>query len=179
VTITGSDIKDGSIKAADLGANSVTSGKVKNGTLLTRDFKSGQLRAGPAGPTGPAGPAGLTGPAGPAGPQGSAGVPGSPGTPASKLFVVVSGATATVLAQAGVASFTRNGPGDYTVVFSQPVSTCAWLATAGARNGGTVSTNNRVITLNGGGGVPTDTINVSTGLGGVATDMTFNLGVLC
>ena len=38
--------------------NSVTTVQVKDFSLLARDFKTGQLRAGPQGPAGPAGPAG-------------------------------------------------------------------------------------------------------------------------
>jgi hypothetical protein len=43
VTITGANIKDGPVKVTDLGSSSVTSAKVKNGTLLRKDFKAGQL----------------------------------------------------------------------------------------------------------------------------------------
>jgi hypothetical protein len=49
--------------------NSVTTYQVKDFSLLARDFKRGQL---PAGPVGPQGPAGAQGPAGPAGPAGTA-----------------------------------------------------------------------------------------------------------
>jgi hypothetical protein len=52
-----------------LKANSITSAKVLNGTLLKADFKAGQLPAGKAGPAGPAGAAGAAGAAGPAGPS--------------------------------------------------------------------------------------------------------------
>lgn len=43
VVITGADIKNGSIKTADLARNAVISKKVKNGSLLAKDFKAGQL----------------------------------------------------------------------------------------------------------------------------------------
>jgi len=56
--------------AIKLPRNSVTTIQVKDFSLLARDFKRGQV---PAGPVGPAGPAGPTGPAGPAGPAGGAG----------------------------------------------------------------------------------------------------------
>ena len=56
-----------SVGNAQLQANSVTSIKVKNGSLLKVDFKAGQL---PAGRPGPQGPAGATGP------QGAQGIPG-------------------------------------------------------------------------------------------------------
>lgn len=74
-TISGRDIKNGSIRSADLGRGqvkradiakrAVTSAKVRNGTLKGKDFKAGQLPAGPQGPKGDPGPPGpSTGPAG-------------------------------------------------------------------------------------------------------------------
>jgi hypothetical protein len=51
----------------------VTSSKVKNGSLLSSDFKPGQLVAGAPGPVGPAGPAGPAGVAGAAGAKGDKG----------------------------------------------------------------------------------------------------------
>jgi hypothetical protein len=62
-----------------LPANSVGTRQVINGSLLKRDFKSGQLPRGARGPRGFAGADGATGPAGPAGPAGTAGAQGSPG----------------------------------------------------------------------------------------------------
>ena len=64
-TVRSSDIKNGEVKRVDLANNAVTSGKVSNGTLLSKDFKRGQIPAGPrgaAGATGAAGPKGDTGP---------------------------------------------------------------------------------------------------------------------
>jgi hypothetical protein len=58
--ITGQQIKDNTIKSRD----------VKNGSLLAKDFKRGQLPTGPAGVQGPVGP---QGPAGPQGPKGESG----------------------------------------------------------------------------------------------------------
>jgi hypothetical protein len=67
--------------------NAVTSVKVKDRSLLARDFKAGQLAAYAAaagsvaatGATGPAGPAGATGATGPAGPAGATGATGATG----------------------------------------------------------------------------------------------------
>ena len=61
--------------------NAVTTEKVRNRTLLAKDFKIGELSdgAGQAGPAGPQGPAGPAGPAGPQGPAGSGGPAGSIG----------------------------------------------------------------------------------------------------
>ena len=60
--ITGKDIKDHSIKAKDLDADSVTTNKVKNKTLKLKDLSS-EVTA-KLGVQGPAGPAGAQGPAG-------------------------------------------------------------------------------------------------------------------
>jgi hypothetical protein len=65
-----------SVGTAQLKASAVTSAKVRNGSLLARDFAAGSL---PAGPTGAAGPQGAAGPAGPPGPQGAPGPKGDPG----------------------------------------------------------------------------------------------------
>lgn len=78
-------LPSGSVGTAQLKANAVVSSKVKDGSLLARDFAPGTLRRGPAGPqgaqgpAGPAGAAGATGAAGPVGPAGSAGATGSQG----------------------------------------------------------------------------------------------------
>jgi hypothetical protein len=70
----------GSVGTRQLKKNAVVSSKVKNGSLLKRDFRAGQLPRGlpgPKGDQGPAGPRGEHGPAGPRGEQGPAGtVPG-------------------------------------------------------------------------------------------------------
>jgi hypothetical protein len=58
--------------AFKLPRNSVTSINVKDRSLLSKDFKLGQIPRGAVGPAGPAGPAGAAGPAGPAGPSGAA-----------------------------------------------------------------------------------------------------------
>ena len=69
-TIRSSDIKNGQVKGVDLANNAVTSGKVRNGTLLSKDFKSGQIPAGPRGATGRTGATGATGANGPKGDTG-------------------------------------------------------------------------------------------------------------
>jgi hypothetical protein len=56
--------------------NSVGTAQVRDFSLLRKDFRRGQVPAGPrgrVGATGPAGPAGAAGPAGPSGPAGPAG----------------------------------------------------------------------------------------------------------
>lgn len=51
-------IKDGQVKRADLANNAVGSSQVANGSLLSTDFKAGQLPAGPQGVPGAQGPKG-------------------------------------------------------------------------------------------------------------------------
>jgi hypothetical protein len=62
-----------SVGTAQLKANAVTSSKVRDGSLLARDFAAGRLPAGPTGPAGAAGPKGDPGPKGDAGPKGDPG----------------------------------------------------------------------------------------------------------
>src|SRR5919198_3442616 len=61
-----------SVGTRQLRNNAVVSSKVRNHSLLARDFKRGQLPRGPIGPAGPAGPPGPAGPTGPAGTTGAA-----------------------------------------------------------------------------------------------------------
>jgi hypothetical protein len=85
-----------SVGTKELKKNAVTSPKVKDGSLVVKDFSASQRRllqgprgpqagtgpqgpAGPAGPGGPAGTAGAQGPAGAAGAQGAAGARGPTG----------------------------------------------------------------------------------------------------
>jgi hypothetical protein len=62
-----------SVGGAQLKKNAVTSPKVKNRSLLARDFARGQLPRGPRGARGPTGPAGPRGERGLTGPAGAAG----------------------------------------------------------------------------------------------------------
>ncbi|HVN62560.1 MAG TPA: hypothetical protein VMT59_14990 [Gaiellaceae bacterium] len=86
-----------SVGTPQLKNSAVTSIKVKDRSLLSRDFAPGQIPPGPAGPTGPQGPAG------PAGPTGAAAgaivhltaVPAPPGTTTSGVAACASGQKAT------------------------------------------------------------------------------------
>jgi len=73
----------GTAYAATLPRNSVGTKQVKNGSLLKKDFKAGELPrslSGVEGPRGPEGPEGPQGPEGPEGPRGATGPEGPSGS---------------------------------------------------------------------------------------------------
>jgi len=90
-------LKRNSVGSAQLRPNAVSSNKVKDGSLLAKDFKAGQLPAGPkgdagaAGPAGPAGPQGPQGEQGPTGPQGATGPKGATGATGASPFLATAG----------------------------------------------------------------------------------------
>jgi hypothetical protein len=75
----------GSVKTKHLAAGAVTGAKVKNRSLRARDFRVGQL---------PAGPQGAQGAPGPQGPQGDQGSPGMAGIPGPTQGASSAGASA-------------------------------------------------------------------------------------
>jgi hypothetical protein len=83
-------LSKGQVKGKHLANNAVTSGKVKDGSLLSTDFKAGQL---PAGAQGPQGAQGADGARGVQGDKGDTGAPGADGA---------NGATNAVVRQASV-----------------------------------------------------------------------------
>jgi hypothetical protein len=94
-----------SVGKAQIRRNAITSPKVRDRSLLARDFKKGQL---PQGKTGPAGPQGAVGPQGPAGQDGAAGADGSQGAAgpgAIKLLRTVGNADGTTVTLATVNGF--------------------------------------------------------------------------
>ena len=94
VTVTGKNIKDGTVTGRDV--KNASLGKNKLGATAVSSLTGQPGPAGPQGPQGekgeqgPVGPTGATGPkgeTGPAGPQGSAGVPGPSGVSGWQYFV--------------------------------------------------------------------------------------------
>lgn len=77
LTITGQQVRDGSLSGRDVRTASLATSDVRDQTLLARDFKPGQLPAGQVGPQGPKGDPGTNGNPGPQGPRGEPGPPGS------------------------------------------------------------------------------------------------------
>src|SRR5438067_7111853 len=97
---------------AVLPRNSVTTVQVKDFSLLWRDFKRGQIPAGPRGPAGPQGAAGPAGPAGSAGLPGPIGPPGPAGTTNTKWALVRS--DGGIAAQSGgITLAAKPGSGTY------------------------------------------------------------------
>ena len=65
------------MRRSDISRDAVRSPQIRDGSLLARDFKGGQLATGVSGTTGAAGPAGPEAGRGPAGPEGPAGPQGA------------------------------------------------------------------------------------------------------
>ena len=99
--------------------NSVTSVQVKDRSLLTRDFKAGQL---PRGPAGPAGPAGAQGPAGPAGPAGGS---------ASARWALVRPDGGIAAQSGGITLAAKPSAGTYILSFGSQVSGRPIISSAG------------------------------------------------
>lgn len=103
-----------SVGASQIKKNAVTSSKVRDRTLLAKDFKSGQLPAGPRGATGAAGAPGTPGAAGSAGTPGAAGPTGPTG--ATGVVGAITVQRTDIALPAGAAA---NTPGAQTSAFAK------------------------------------------------------------
>jgi len=113
--------------------NSVTTIQVKDFSLLSRDFKRGQIPAGPRGPAGPQGAAGPTGATGPAGLPGPIGPPGPSGTTNLKWALVR--ADGGIAAQSGgITLAAKPGTGTYILGFGSTVAGHPILASGAYAN---------------------------------------------
>ena len=97
ITLTNNSVKSkhiakGAVKRSDIGKGAVNSAKVADFSLLAKDFKSGQL---PAGPKGDQGAQGERGPAGPSLVGGAKSDSGTIGPIAGTMVDLASGATTT------------------------------------------------------------------------------------
>jgi hypothetical protein len=113
-----------SYAAVSLPKNSVKSTQVKNGSLLAKDFKAGQLPQGPQGEKGAQGDAGAGGPAGPA------------GAPATKLFARVNAYSGDLSYASGATKSESLGVGHYAVTFDRDLSDCVAFAQGGFQGNG-------------------------------------------
>lgn len=103
-----------SVGSKQIKSNAVTSVKVKDGSLLAKDFRTRQLATGPSGPKGADGQPGPKGADGTPGTNGARGTDGSNGT--ARAYAEVTPAGGVIAAQShNVTSVTRIAAGDYCV----------------------------------------------------------------
>jgi hypothetical protein len=133
-TIRSSDIINGQVKRVDLANNAVTSAKVLDGSLLSKDFKIGQLPAGPTGATGAQGPKGDKGDKGDTGAQGPAGASGA--TNVVVRSATASGTFAQVQCQPGERAVGGGGFGTGTATLTVSVP----IDSGGGTNAGSTPT---------------------------------------
>jgi len=145
-----------SVGAKQIKANAVRSPEVKNGSLIARDFKTGQLPQGQRGASGEPGPKGDQGNPGTPGPPGTAGAPGAPGSPGPPgapgapgtqiLHGVVrtSAVGTTAVRGNGITFAQRLNTGTYQAGFNRDVTSCTFLASYGDTSPAGVSSNNYV-----------------------------------
>ena len=147
-----------SVANSSIRANAVTSPKVKDHSLLKKDFASGQI------PAGPAGPAGAAGPAGPAGPAGAANW-------------VLAKADGTIDKSKGVVAVSHSSTGTYDVTFNVDLTNCSFVVSTGSDVAGTTISGN-IANFN---RTATTTILrvTTTTAAGVAADRAFSAAAFC
>jgi hypothetical protein len=161
-------LKKKAVTGKKIAAKAVTSGKVKNGSLLGVDFADGQL---------------------PAGPKGDKGDKGEPGKPATRLWGRVdNGSTNAVLLDgSGIASVKRDPAfagfqGIILVTFDRDVSHCSFQATPVLRGSGAANPTPGVAITTGfyaGSGTTERQIRVSTFLNGTRANVNFDFAAFC
>jgi hypothetical protein len=136
-------IKKGAVKTADLGKSAVTAAKVKNGSLLKKDFKAGELEPGATGPQGLPGAKGDIGAAGATGPAGTTGSNGSAGT--ARAYGLVSGAGVLDAAVRKNATVIKIATGVYSIVLDPSIDASTTFASATPALGSNINTKLRSI----------------------------------
>ena len=89
-SITGKDVKNGSLTGADIKTSSLTGKQIRNGSLTAADLAPGLAVAGPNGATGATGAKGDVGPAGAQGAKGDTGAPGAPAMTGLQIVTLTS-----------------------------------------------------------------------------------------
>jgi hypothetical protein len=168
--VAGATLGKNSVKARNIAPNAVTSPKVKNGTLRTRDFAASALPRPVAGPPGERGATGAQGQTGPAGPDGQ--------TQFLAGAVVKADGTDSIASPPDSVDVTRTATGVYRLDFAQNVDLCAFVISLtifpGGSSGASVApgmTAGRI----GGNSLRVETRDAT----GAAADRDFEAGVSC
>jgi hypothetical protein len=126
-----------SVGGAQLRDGSVTSRKVRDDSLLARDFRRGQLPSGPPGPQGAVGPQGAQGAAGPRGAAGPSGPAGS-----ARAYGLVSADGVLDAAKSrNVVSVSHPGYGTYCITLPADIDAAATDVVASIDYSGTPTRN--------------------------------------
>jgi hypothetical protein len=120
-------LANGAVTRAKLASNSVGSTQVANGTLMSKDFKPGQLLQGLKGDVGQSGQAGSAGSAGTAGLAGLKGAQGDPG-PVGAAGPAGQDGSASIGAKARLAGSVTAPHGAST---NTPLSAASWTQSSG------------------------------------------------
>jgi hypothetical protein len=102
VSVAAINLPAKSVGTKQLKANAVVSSKVKDGSLLRKDFGASELPAGAVGPSGATGAAGTTGPTGTTGAAGPVAF--------AEFYALMPPDNAATVAAGGAVDFPQNGP---------------------------------------------------------------------
>lgn len=137
VSLSGAGYAAVVVGTSDLANNAVTSPKIKNSTIKTKDL-SPKTVAGLKGRTGPAGATGQTGATGAAGAPGAAGAAGAAGS--ARAYAVVNSGTLVSARTKGFSAVTNPATGIYCLTLTDsaidpatiaPIVTVDWFSSTG------------------------------------------------
>lgn len=150
-------IKKNAVSASKIKSKAVNSSKVKDHSLLSQDFKTGQL---------------------PTGAQGIPGAKGDTGAAAFKAYarIAVDASSATVLASSGGVSVSRVVTGDTDVTFPAPFNAATCAVTATIDSSGATTGYIRKSSVGSGGSTVRIIINDTAG---AYADIPYDIAVFC